>query len=332
MNTSYKFLTASVWPSIALAIALFSVSNTDARQFYRFKNEEGQTVLLDQLTPQAILVGYQVISSEGKVIQTVPAARTLGELQEEKKRAAEREQQKLRERMQLKKDAELLRLFNSVDDIIRAREAALLGIDQRKAINQTTQDLAINQLKELQAQAANYERLGNKVPRRLQNDIDEAQRLVIQRRNNSVLIENEREMINNRYEKDIVRFKEIEAKRLAFRIKNSENQSSRKGNVLLLTCESRQRCRDMWQLAQIYATNNSTGRLDVITDSIILMSPPKNDTDISLSFSQLPAKDETQIVLEVSCADTDAGQQLCASETIGNVLTGFKKFVEKQMD
>lgn len=317
--------------TLLLCCASLLTVGVAAKQYYRFKNENGQTILLDQLTPEAISTGYQIINNEGKVVQSVPPAKTIGEQQEAKKREAELERQKIIERQQLKKDAELLRLFNSVDDIIRAREATLVGIDQRKAINKTTEDLAVNQLKELQGQAASYERLGSKVPTALQHDIEAAQRLVIQRRNNSVIIENEREMIKKRYEHDIIRFKEIEAKRLAFRIKNNADQAKR-NNVLLMTCESRQECGDIWQLAQIYATNNSTGRLDVITDSIILMSPPKDDTDISLSFSQLPAKNETQIVLEVSCADTEAGQQLCASKTIGNLLTGFRRFVDKQMN
>ncbi len=301
-----------------------------AKNFYRYKNADGQITLIDQLTPEAIEAGYEVINEEGKLVQTVGPAKTLGELEDEKRKELEAKQLEREKQRQLRRDAELLRLFASTDDILRARDAAMLGIEQRTQLNNNEESMLSISLEDLQRQAANHERLGQAVPKKLLDDINTQEESILQRQRNKVLIEQDRQNLLANYEQDLIRFKELQAKRLAYRFQN-DGQNQKDNSVLMMTCSNVKNCNDMWQLAQVYAQSKASGRLEVITDSIILTSAPKTDLEMGLSFSRLPSRNETQIILEVSCNNTDAGMQLCKSTEAKRMVDGFKNFVDTQL-
>lgn len=315
---------------VLLAGSLFFSGLTHAKKFYRYKNSEGQVVLVDQLIPEAISAGYDVINEEGKLVQSVPPAKTLGELEQEKLREIELKRQKREEQRQIRRDAELLRLFSSVDDIMRARDAALLGIEQRAELNENDKRLLKVSLEDMQRRAADLERTGRPIPQALQENIIEQQKQIADRERNKAIIEEERQRVMAAFEKDMVRFKELQAKRMAHRFQNQKSDNG-PDNVLMMACSSREECHNIWQLAQVYAQNNASGRLEVVTDTIILTSAPKSDSEIGISFSKLPSRNDTQIILEVSCNDTEAGEQLCGSSEARKVLDGFQDFVNKQL-
>ncbi|MCO7224444.1 hypothetical protein [Pleionea sp. CnH1-48] len=314
--------------SFILICALFPIA--EAKNYYRFKNSEGQIIVVDYVTPEALASGYEVLNAEGKLIQRVSPAKTIGELEEEKKRQKEIEKAKRDHQRQLKRDAELLRLFASVNDITRAREAQMQGIEQRKEINVNERNLLLSNLEQLQGRAADYERLGTKVPDKLKQNIVETQKQINQRINTATLIQQEKENIAKRFEKDIIRFKELQAKRLAHRLDRDAKKND-KGTVAIYDCENNEQCGKIWQLAQVYAANNATGKLEIITDTLILTASPATESDIALSFSKVPGRHQTQVVLEISCHSSDAGTQLCASSHIRSVRDGFIQLVEKQL-
>ncbi len=316
--------------TIALSGFAFSSITVDAKNVYRYKNAKGQTILVGQLNKEAIAAGYDVINDEGKLVQSIPPGKTLGEEQDEKKRQLEEKQRQRELKRQTKRDAELLRSFSSVEDIMRARDAALSGVSQRRDLNQNEKSLLIVSLEDLQRQAADYERLGKPIPPKLTSNIANKQKQIAQRERNEVIIKSEEDNVKQRYERDMIRYKELQAKRLAHRFKKDDSGSD-KNSMLMMTCRDQKECHSIWQLAQVYAQKNASGRLEVVTDTIILTSAPKIDTDMGLSFSKLPAKRETQIILEVSCNNSDAGAQLCKSSEAKKLATGFEDFVTKQL-
>ncbi|MEE4245380.1 MAG: hypothetical protein V2I33_08210 [Kangiellaceae bacterium] len=316
--------------SILLCSILWA-PQADARKFFRFKNSEGQTVLLDQLTPEAIRAGYEIINDQGKLVQRVPPAKTIGEQAKEKRLAKERKRQEREKQRQLKRDAELLKLFVSVDDIMRARDAALTGIDQRLELNQNEQNLIRAGLEDLQRQAADFERTGKRIPKQILDGIDNTQKEIAKRERNKSIIEQDAEIVRGRFARDMQRFQELQAQRLANRFKNDENRDKR-NNMTMLTCKQDRRCRDIWQLAQIYAQKHASGRLEVTTDTLILTSAPTKDDEIGVSFSRLPTKTETQIILEVSCNPGEGGDKVCSSSEVRQIVRGFEKFISKQLD
>lgn len=83
-----------------------------AVELYRYVNDKGVVVLDRQgVPPQYIGKGYQVLNDQGRVIRTVPPAPTAEELRQRKAAQA-----------QASSDAQLLRLYSSLEDVDRARE------------------------------------------------------------------------------------------------------------------------------------------------------------------------------------------------------------------
>ncbi|VTL98770.1 Keratin type II cytoskeletal 75 [Pseudomonas aeruginosa] len=103
---------------VALGLALQGLSfgvqaaPGGAVELYRYVNDKGVVVLDRQgVPPQYIGKGYQVLNDQGRVIRTVPPAPTAEELRQRKAAQA-----------QASSDAQLLRLYSSVEDVDRARE------------------------------------------------------------------------------------------------------------------------------------------------------------------------------------------------------------------
>ncbi|MDU9396382.1 DUF4124 domain-containing protein [Pseudomonas sp. zfem003] len=149
--------------AIRLALILGAMAPLAAQaELYRYTNEKGVTVL-DRLgvPPQFIDKGYEVLNDQGRVVKTVPPAPTLEE----------------RQRMQADKaragsDAQLLRLYTSVEDVDRALQRKLSELDGLITVARGNQQSLRTQQANLQAQAADNERAGRQVPEALVAQID----------------------------------------------------------------------------------------------------------------------------------------------------------------
>lgn len=149
--------------AIRLALILGAMAPLAAQaELYRYTNEKGVTVL-DRLgvPPQFIDKGYEVLNDQGRVVKTVPPAPTLEE----------------RQRMQADKaragsDAQLLRLYTSVEDVDRALQRKLSELDGLITVAKGNQQSLRTQQANLQAQAADNERAGRQVPDALVAQID----------------------------------------------------------------------------------------------------------------------------------------------------------------
>ena len=149
--------------AIRLALILGAMAPLAAQaELYRYTNEKGVTVL-DRLgvPPQFIDKGYEVLNDQVRVVKTVPPAPTLEE----------------RQRMQADKaragsDAQLLRLYTSVEDVDRALQRKLSELDGLITVAKGNQQSLRTQQANLQAQAADNERAGRQVPEALVAQID----------------------------------------------------------------------------------------------------------------------------------------------------------------
>ncbi|GAC1031715.1 hypothetical protein thsps21_25420 [Pseudomonas sp. No.21] len=131
-------------------------------ELYRYTNDKG-VIVLDRLgvPSQYIDKGYEVLNDQGRVVKTIPPAPTLEErkrMQEEKARAGS--------------DAQLLRLYTSVEDVDRALQRKLAELDGLISVARGNQQSLRTQQANLQAQAADNERAGRQVPEQLVAQID----------------------------------------------------------------------------------------------------------------------------------------------------------------
>lgn len=108
-------LTAISVKATALALAL-GFSTQVAANMYRYTDENGQIVISSTIPQEATKRGYDILSNNGRVIETIPPAPT-----EEEIAAREAEKQRQKELAeQLEKDRALLKRFSHPDQAVKA--------------------------------------------------------------------------------------------------------------------------------------------------------------------------------------------------------------------
>ena len=131
-----------------------------AAELYRYVDERG-VVVLDRhgVPPQHISRGYQVLNEQGRVVREPPAptAEEFARLQAKARDAS---------------DAQLLRLYASVEDVERAETRKLAELDSVIGLSQGNLQSIRSQHSSLRKQAANHERAGRNVPENLLAQIE----------------------------------------------------------------------------------------------------------------------------------------------------------------
>lgn len=133
-----------------------------AAELYRYVDDKGVTVLDRQgVPPEYIGKGYEVLNEQGRVIRVIPPAPSREEMQRQ-----------LDEKARASSDAQLLRLYTSVEDVDRALERKLAELDGLIGVARGNQQSLRTQQANLQSQAAESERAGREVPAHLVAQID----------------------------------------------------------------------------------------------------------------------------------------------------------------
>ena len=141
--------------TLLLSVLLPVLAN--AGELYRYINDKGVIVLDRQgVPPEYIGKGYDVLSDQGRVVRVVPPAPT-----------AEERQRLQAQQAQATSDAQLLRLYSSLDDVDRARERKLTELDGAVGAARGNLQSLRTQQANLQGQAAEQERAGRVVPESL---------------------------------------------------------------------------------------------------------------------------------------------------------------------
>jgi len=313
-----------------LLVSSLASQSVYAKNYYRYVNEKGSVEIKDKITKEMELAGYDVISELGKLLKHVAPTKTLAELDADRLRKIDERNKKIEFQQQLRRDADLLRQFSSIGDIIRNRDSQLLALEQRIRIQHSKEDLLNLQLEDQQQQAATYERLGQKVAKSLLKDITASQDQIANNRLNTEILEKEKIRVEKSFERDIIRYKELESVRMALR----KNAREKKGTEpIIYDCPDSQICNRAWQLAQIYARDFATGKIEIITNSLILTSRPEKETDLAISFSRIPApENKMQIVLEVSCAPEEPGVAYCKTEKVKQIRKNYLEYLKRRMN
>jgi len=148
-----QMLTLTHMKSALFAMALLVApvaSMAQAGSLYRYTNADGVTVVDYQVPSNYVGKGYEILNSDGMVIQVVPRELTAEEkkvrnAQQEIEAAASAEQQRLRDW-----DESLLLRYSTVADVEAARERALRDLRIRLSILKGNK-------RSLKQQAENYQ-------------------------------------------------------------------------------------------------------------------------------------------------------------------------------
>lgn len=191
----------------ALMVALVPVAQ--ARELYRYTNEEGSVVVGYQIPPQYVAGGYEVLNDEGVVVRVVPPELSEEEQLEADARRRQEEEARVEEERLRKWDESLLLRYSTVADIEAARERALRDLRIRVSILSSNRRSLKHQVENYQAQAADLERSGQPVDVALLQTIEDLQ-AEIESTERSIR-DREREIgeVSDAYQLDIERFGQL---------------------------------------------------------------------------------------------------------------------------
>lgn len=200
-----KYCTRAAAPVLALTLALPSATAcaAGAVKLYRYTTDKGVVAIDDHVPPEFTKNGYQILSPDGRVLETVPRQLT-GE-EGARKRAADAEAKRLQDW-----DKNLLLRYSSIDDIAAARDRALHEIDIRISILRSNLMSTKAQVEHEQEKAADMERRGATVPDAISANIDKLKMEVSGIEESIAERLREKDSTGVAYQKDIDRFKTLQ--------------------------------------------------------------------------------------------------------------------------
>ena len=188
---------------MAGALLLSTSPAPAASNLYRYKNDRGVTAIDDHVPPEFVKNGYDVLSPDGRVLESVPRQLT-GE-EGARKRAADAEAKRLREW-----DKNLLLRYSSTDDIEAARDRALREIDVRIGVLRSNLASTKAQVEREQEKAADIERKGGKVPEAITINMDKLKQEAGVIEGSIAERQQDKESTRASYQRDIDRFKTLQ--------------------------------------------------------------------------------------------------------------------------
>lgn len=201
--TIYRYLRLCMVAPLALGIALLA-ANVSAQElkFFRFKNAQGITVISTKIPSEFIGKGYDIVTSDGRLIERVPAEPTAEEKQRILEAQAEAERLK-------KRDRALLSRYSSVRDIEAERARKLAQLDTDIKLRERSVEKVNEETTLWQSKAADEERRGQQVSA---GTLDKLSRLSEQKQSILLIIKQkkrERQQAIKHFEEDIARFQII---------------------------------------------------------------------------------------------------------------------------
>ncbi len=149
---------------IPFILAGLLAESSFAANYYRYKDENGVTVLGRSIPPHLVGNGYEILTDSGRVIEKVAPALTPEEIAA---RDAQLEAERLRkeaEEQQKKADIELLRLYSHPNEAAKIRDRKIQDLEISIKLKQTKISSLQTQIEEKQTHAANLERSGRSIP------------------------------------------------------------------------------------------------------------------------------------------------------------------------
>ncbi len=132
-------------------------------ELYKYVNEDGVTVLDSHVPARYVKNGYTILSLNGRVLEVVPRALTEEEIQKRDSALAEERERERLEREQEIADQNLLRLYSTPEDVIRARDTKIASVEGFILTSKSNLTRLVSQKQSMESQLADIERSGGSI-------------------------------------------------------------------------------------------------------------------------------------------------------------------------
>ena len=132
-------------------------------ELYKYRNEDGVTVLNSHIPARYVKNGYTILSLNGRVLEVIPRALTDKEIRLRDSALLAEQKREREEREQKIADQNLLRLYSTPEDVTRARDTKLTSIDSFITTQEGNIRRLQNQKRQLESSLADVERAGGTI-------------------------------------------------------------------------------------------------------------------------------------------------------------------------
>lgn len=160
MDTRVKMEIASY----IFGVSLLFYAGTSGAAFYKWIDSQGETHYTTAPPPESAIYDREVISDQGRVLETIQGKMTPEEKAILEKRLYEERQRAKALEEQNKIDRNLLIFYKKEQDIIAERDRKLSPFDEYIASLRENRDILRSRYKELLDKAISYERKGESPP------------------------------------------------------------------------------------------------------------------------------------------------------------------------
>jgi predicted RNase H-like nuclease (RuvC/YqgF family) len=160
----------TAFKTVSAVAFVFGMAAAAEAAMYRYTDQNGQVVISNTIPQEATVRGYEILSGNGRVIDTIPPAPTEAEIA-----AREAEKQRLKElKDQQEEDRKLLKRYSHPDQAVRAMHRKIRELEGLIQLKRGNISVISSQLDNEQSRAADMERAGRDIP---QTTLDKIRRL-----------------------------------------------------------------------------------------------------------------------------------------------------------
>jgi len=133
-------------------------------EFFRWVDDDGTIHYSDSLPPDESQREQDLLNETGRVVKTIPAPKTVGQLEEEERLAKIEEQQEEKIKQAEQRDRLLLALFLTVEDIEQVRDERIETVESAISITERRKRKFTKKLQELDSSEQRFKANGQNTP------------------------------------------------------------------------------------------------------------------------------------------------------------------------
>lgn len=200
------FLRSIIPPTLAL-IALCAIGTATAAGTFKWVDENGVTHYGDRIPPKYAKQQREVLNQRGDTVKVLEHEKTT----EERAEDARKEELARQEKEQKRQDAILLSSYQNEADLRKSHDEQLASLDGMLKINQIALEGTEKDLNARKQREAQLVKDGKPVPPDLTRQIGILETRLAQDRNALATREKERQAIAAKFERNIVRWRQLKA-------------------------------------------------------------------------------------------------------------------------
>ncbi|QMU62034.1 MAG: DUF4124 domain-containing protein [Gammaproteobacteria bacterium] len=201
--------------SYLLLILVLSMTSNVYAEFYRWVDNTGTIHYSDSLPPAESQKKQELLNDTGRVVKTIPAPKTVGEIEEVQRLAKLEKLKKQKTEKAEHRDRVLLAMYLTVEDIELVRDERIETVESAIRITMIRKNRFTNKLDELNSSEQRLKANGNNTPSWLTKSRKHYKEQLANVDDILAIKEKEKLVIKKRFAGDINRYLELKDPELA---------------------------------------------------------------------------------------------------------------------